>query len=64
MWIEGGGLKCKRVKRFVQHSPPSPMHFSELCEKSDFLLSRGSMFARMELKGIDGELPPNVDAAA
>jgi len=40
------------------------MHFSELCEKSDFLLSRGSMFARMELKGIDGELPPNVDAAA
>jgi hypothetical protein len=35
-----------------------------LCEKSKFLGSGGSTFARMKLKGIDGRAPPDVEPAA
>ena len=40
------------------------MTFSEPSEKSKFLMSGGSMSARMKLKGIDGRAPPGVEHAA
>jgi hypothetical protein len=35
-----------------------------LNEKSKYLDSRGSMVARLKLKGIDGRPPPGVESAA
>ena len=33
-------------------------------EKSKFLSSGGSIFARLKLKGIDGKAPPDVECVA
>jgi len=42
----------------ASRSPPAPH------EKSNFLGSRGSMVARLKLKGIDGRALPGVEPAA
>jgi hypothetical protein len=40
------------------------MTLSEPYEKSKFLGSRGSIVARLKLKGIDGRAPPEVEPTA